>query len=306
MRVAVTHRTTYRYASPVRFLPHRLMTRPRDSHDMRLIDATLTTTPPAHLAWKHDVFGNSIGIATFDGESDVLEITSNIVLDHFPAAPSDLAALVEPYASRLPFAYQADEAADLGRSLERNFADPDRQVDGWAKALLAETGTDTATFLAGMTHAIKNRFRYAARNEEGTNSPLDTLARGDGACRDFALLMMEAVRSVGLAARFVSGYLYDSALAASAEPVVGGGATHAWCDVYVPGVGWVEFDPTNGLIGGTNLIRVATVRAPEQAIPIAGGFVGPSDAFAGLEVDVQVAVGEAAVEAATEHMPQPA
>jgi transglutaminase-like putative cysteine protease len=302
MRVAVTHRTTYRYAAPVRFTQHRLMTRPRDSHDMRLIAATLTTTPPAQLAWKHDVFGNSIGLAAFEAESDLLEITSQIVLDHFPAAPSDLAALIEPYARSLPFAYQADEVADLGRSIERNFADPERRVDEWAKALLAETGTDTVAFLSGMTHAIRQRFTYAARNEEGTNSPLDTLARGDGACRDFALLMMEAARSVGLAARFVSGYLYDGTLAESAEPVVGGGATHAWCDVYVPGVGWVEFDPTNGLIGGVNLIRVATVRAPEQAVPISGGFIGPADAFAGLEVDVQVAVGEAA----SEPEPQPA
>jgi transglutaminase-like putative cysteine protease len=306
MRVAVTHRTTYRYAQPVTLGEHRLMTRPRDSHDMRLIAATLTTTPPATLRWKHDVFGNSIGLATFEAPSEVLEIISEIVLEHFPGAPREIAEQIEPYARTLPFAYPADEVGDLGRTTERHFADPDHRVDAWAKEMLAEFGPETGKFLAGLTLAIKERFRYAARDAEGTNNPLETLERGDGACRDFALLMMEAVRSLGLAARFVSGYLYDSKLADSDEPVVGGGATHAWCDVYVPGAGWVEFDPTNGLIGGRNLIRVATVRAPEQAIPIAGGYTGTPQDFLGLEVDVQVAVGEQAAAPGEAQPPAPA
>jgi transglutaminase-like putative cysteine protease len=292
MRVAIIHRTTYRYAQKVQFGQHRLMIRPRDSHDMRLLEATLTTSPPATLTWKHDVFGNSIALANFAHQADTLEITSHITLDHFPSAPTDITAQVEPYARTLPFAYPADEVGDLGRTTARQFPDPEHRVDAWAKDLLIEFGPETDQFLRGMTLAIKERFRYAARDTEGTNNPLDTLERGDGACRDFALLMMEAVRSLGLAARFVSGYLYDAALADSAEPVVGGGATHAWCDVYVPGAGWVEFDPTNGLVGGRNLVRVATVRAPEQAVPISGGFTGTPTDFLGMEVDVQVAVGE--------------
>jgi len=292
MRVAITHRTTYRYTRPVRFTRHQLMTRPRDSHDMRLIDATLATTPPARMIWKHDVFGNSIGLATFEEPSDVLEFISRIDIDHFPVETSELAPLIEPYAKSLPFAYQAEEVGDLGRFLERNYADPERKVDAWVKTVLAESGTSTASFLRTLTIAIKERFTYASRVGEGTNDPVKTLATKEGACRDFALLMMEAVRALGLASRFVTGYLYDSKLANSSDPVVGGGATHAWCDVYIPGVGWVEFDPTNALAGGQNLVRVATVRAPEQAVPISGGYIGAADDFAGLEVDVQVAVGD--------------
>jgi transglutaminase-like putative cysteine protease len=294
MRVAITHRTTYRYHKPVRFTRHQLMTRPRDSHDMRLIEATLATMPPAKLLWKHDVFGNSIGLATFEEPSDVLEFVSRIVIEHYPATPGEIAKLIEPYAVSLPFAYQAEEVGDLGRFLERNYPDPERKVDAWVKTILAESGTSTASFLRVLTQAIKERFTYAARVSEGTNDPVTTLATKQGACRDFALLMMEAVRALGLAARFVTGYLYDPRMAESAEAVVGGGATHAWCDIYIPGVGWVEFDPTNALAGGQNLVRVATVRAPEQAIPISGGYIGAADDFAGLEVDVEVAVGEAA------------
>jgi transglutaminase-like putative cysteine protease len=106
------------------------------------------------------------------------------------------------------------------------------------------------------------------------------------------VLLMEAVRSLGFAARFVSGYLYDEALVDSANPVVGGGFTHAWCSVYLPGAGWVEFDPTNGLIAGRNLIRVCVARTPEQAVPISGGFIGRRGDFIGMNVNVEVAVGE--------------
>lgn len=291
-RVAITHSTVYNYVSPVTFGDHRLMTRPRDSHDLRLIDATLTVDPAATLRWKHDVFGNSVAFASFQGTANRLTIVSRIVLDHFPPAPADLAAMVEPFAETIPFAYPPEEVPDLGRTAERHFPDPDRIVDAWAKKFLATDGqTRTSSLLVAMTNAIKADFRYEARDEEGTRSPTETLQKGSGACRDFALLMMEACRALGLAARFVSGYLYDAALADSDTPVIGGGATHAWCDVYVPGAGWVEFDPTNGLIGGRNLIRVAVARQPSQAIPISGSFSGQPDDFMGMNVEVTVEVG---------------
>ncbi|MEJ1977449.1 MAG: transglutaminase family protein [Acetobacteraceae bacterium] len=145
--------------------------------------------------------------------------------------------------------------------------------------------------LTAITQAIKAEFVYQGRQAEGTNDPLTTLASGSGACRDLALFMMEAVRSLGLAARFVSGYLYDERLVFSSEPVVGGGATHAWCEVYLPGAGWVEFDPTNGWVAGRNLIRVSVARTPQQAVPIAGSFIGPRGAFGGMSVNVEVSVG---------------
>ena len=148
--------------------------------------------------------------------------------------------------------------------------------------------------LAAMTRAIKSDFVYAAREAEGTNPPVETLAGGQGACRDFALLMMEACRSLGLAARFVSGYLYDEALVDSAGPMVGGGATHAWCAIYLPGAGWVEFDPTNGLVAGRNLIRVCwPARRNRRCRWPAGSSAGPAN-FMNLFVNVEVTVGDQA------------
>jgi transglutaminase-like putative cysteine protease len=185
---------------------------------------------------------------------------------------------------------------DLAPLVERQTPDPQRAVDAWARRFLARFGpTKTLPLLAAMTEAIKTDFIYEARDAEGTNAPLVTLATGRGACRDLALLMMEAARALGFAARFISGYVYDAALVDSAHPVVGGGATHAWCAIYLPGAGWVEFDPTNGLIPGRNLIRVSVARTPEQAVPVSGGFVGKPNDFISLEVDVTVAVGDQAV-----------
>lgn len=287
--VSITHRTTYRYAEPVTFGEHRLMTRPRDSHDLRLVEATLAISPAASLRWKHDVFGNSVAIACFAEPAETLEIVSRIRLAHFPADPPDVAALIEPYAETHPFAYPAEEAEDLAPVLRRHDPDPERLVDTWAKRFVSASGpTRTAALLAAITRAIQAEFRYEARDAEGTQPAPETLRRGAGACRDFALLMMEACRSLGLASRFVSGYLYDAEMVDAATPVVGGGATHAWCDVYVPGAGWVEFDPTNGLIAGRNLIRVAVARTPEQAVPIVGSWTGAPASFLGLTVDVEV------------------
>jgi transglutaminase-like putative cysteine protease len=294
-RVRVVHATEYRYAAPVRFTAHRLMLRPRDSHDLRLLDATLSlSVPAASSRWAHDVFGNSINTLGFgDATSDRLRIVSELDMEHFPAVDSAAHDTLDPAAENYPFSYAGEEFPDLARTLERHYPDPERRVDTWARRFLANDGsTQTLDLLIAMTQAIKADFRYQAREAEGTHTPQRTLELGSGACRDLALLLMEAVRSLGFAARFVSGYLYDAALIDSADPVVGGGATHAWCSVYLPGAGWVEFDPTNGLVAGRNLIRVCMARTPEQAIPIAGGFVGRPNDFLGLDVNVEVTVGE--------------
>jgi transglutaminase-like putative cysteine protease len=293
--VRVEHTTTYRYAAPVRLTGHRLMLRPHDSHDLRLNDATLGLTPPAaRLRWAHDVFGNSICFVDFaNARADTLRIVSVLDLDHYP---SQSEVPLDPVAEAYPFSYAVEEIPDLARLIERQTPDPQRLVDSWARRFLARSGpTRTLPMLAAMTEAIKRDFTYETREAEGTNSALTTLATGRGACRDLAVLMMEAARALGFAARFISGYVYDAALIDSADPVVGGGATHAWCAIYLPGAGWVEFDPTNGLIAGRNLIRVSVARTPEQAVPVSGGFIGKPNDFISLEVDVTVAVGDRAV-----------
>ena len=140
-----------------------------------------------------------------------------------------------------------------------------------------------------MNQHIRDNFRYAARDEEGTQTPLETLKLGSGSCRDFALLMMEAARRLGMATRFVSGYLYDPALDGGADDgTVGAGYTHAWLQAYLPGAGWVPFDPTNNLLGGTQLIRVGVARDPSQAAPISGSWFGESGDYLGMTVGVTV------------------
>lgn len=284
----VRHKTVYTYKQPVHFGEHRLLSRPRDSHDLRLIDTALAIDPPASaLRWIHDTFGNSITIASFDASAATLAFESSFRAEHYPAPEKSIE--IEPYAQKFPFSYSADDALDLGRTKERHYPDPDHKIDAWAKERIEQSeGGGTLAVLTRMTQEIKQQFKYAARDAEGTQSPLETLESGSGSCRDFALFMMEAVRSLGLAARFVSGYLYDEKLIGAGSGLVGGGATHAWLQVFLPGAGWIELDPTNALIGGRNLIRVAVTRDPSQAVPLAGSFTGPADAFVSMAVDVQV------------------
>lgn len=287
-RLRVTHTTTYSYSEAVEFGEHRLMVRPRDSHDLRLLDATLSIEPTGHVRWLYDVFGNSVAVITFDAASDKLRITSDIVIDRYPS--QGVAVGVEDYAKKLPFSYPATEIPDLGRTIERHYSDPERVVAEWTRGLLERDDVDgqTEAFLSAITHAIKNDFQYTERHEPGVQDPIETIEKMSGSCRDYAILMMEAVRSVGLAARFVSGYLYDPALDGGDSGTVGAGATHAWVQVYLPGSGWIEFDPTNGDTGGHNLVPIAVARTPGQAVPISGTFSGEPDRFIAMDVEVAV------------------
>jgi transglutaminase-like putative cysteine protease len=177
---------------------------------------------------------------------------------------------------------------DLLRSIERQHADPLRIVDEWARRFLNPTGqTDTLAMLAQMTATIKRDFTYVPRAEKGTQTPIETLQRRKGTCRDYAVLMIEAVRALGFAARFVSGYVYSPT---KREARTGGGNTHAWVRVYLPGSGWVEFDPTNGIVGNTGLIRVAVARDIYQAVPISGSWSGFPGSFLDMNVTVDVVV----------------
>jgi transglutaminase-like putative cysteine protease len=284
----VRHRTVYLYQKPVVLGEHRLMSRPRDSHDLRLLDTGITITPePASLRWMHDVFGNSIAVASFEAAAAELVFESTFRARHFPLPERTI--VIDDYALTLPLSYSASEDLDLGPLRARHYPDPEHKLDGWVKALLEGAPSySTMDVLLAMNAAIKQQFAYLRREEVGVQSPVETLKLGTGSCRDFAVLMMDAVRCLGLAAQFVSGYLYDEKLIDAGDGLVGGGATHAWIQVYLPGVGWVEFDPTNGLVGGRNLIRVAVAREAAQAAPLVGSFTGTPSDFVSLTVDVEV------------------
>lgn len=285
------HTTTYRYSQPVNFGEHRLMVRPRESYDQRLLEHRLEIDPePRELRWLQDVFGNSVAIASFGRRALRLHIESCARLVHLPHELVDLH--IEDYARIYPFTYASEEMPDLLRSIERQHLDPRRQIDNWARRFVNSGGqTDTLAMLTDMTHAIKREFTYLPRHAKGTQTPIETLARGKGTCRDYAMLMIEAVRALGLAARFVSGYLYNPH---GARRVFGGGNTHAWVRVYLPGSGWVEFDPTNAIVGTRGLIRVAVARDIYQAVPISGTWSGFPGSYQGMDVSVDAFIDEPA------------
>ena len=298
-RLTVRHVTTYRYGRPVAFGPHRLMLRPRDSHDLRLVRTELTLSPPASMRWMHDVFGNSVAIASFTGEAAELRIESVLHLERY-GLEQPVFELNED-ARTYPFVYSSEDRADLGRLLERHTPDPGGRIDEWARGFVMGKQTDTLALLADINTGIKNQFTYGAREEEGTQTPLETLERAAGTCRDYAFLMMEAVRSLGFGARFVTGYLYDPKLDNGGDDgTLGAGATHAWCEIYLPGAGWVEYDPTNAIIGGEALIRVAVTRDPSQASPISGSYDGQPEDYLGMDVEVTVTSGQASAQIAAE------
>ena len=274
------------------------MVRPRESYDQHLIDATLTVSPePSDIRWLHDVFGNSVAIATFAKRAKDLVIDSTVRLNHSPAELQRVD--IERYARQYPFTYSSEEMPDLLRSIERQHHDPQRQIDSWARRFVGTGGkTDTLAMLSGMTAAIKREFTYVQRPEKGTQSPIETLTTRKGTCRDYAMLMIEAVRALGFAARFVSGYVYSPT---RREHRTGGGNTHAWVRVYLPGSGWVEFDPTNGIVGNRGLVRVAVARDIYQAVPVSGTWSGFPGSFLDMSVSVDITVDEDSDEASDHH-----
>ncbi|WP_184089140.1 transglutaminase family protein [Afipia massiliensis] len=289
--LTIHHKTEYRYDRPVAFGEHRIMLRPRDGHDIRVLSERLDISPqPSSLRRIHDVFGNSVAIADFDIESDRLVFDSTVTVEHYPLENIDLTPDDEAY--YYPFFYNQDEFTDLTPSMTPQYSDPDGALAAWARQFLSEgSRTRTLDLLVGMTHGVRQSFGYRKRYERGTQHPLDTLSIGSGTCRDFALFMMEALRRLGIAARFVSGYIFIPG--DEAHGYVGGGSTHAWVRAYLPGAGWIEFDPTNGIVGSRDLIRVAVARDPHQAIPLYGTYVGPADAHLGMDVTIHVlSVGE--------------
>ncbi len=284
--LSVRHVTTYRYRCPVGFGEHRMMFWPRDGLGQRLLRQRLLIEPqPASVRYAHDVFDNIVGYARFDRRARELRFESTIRLEHMPDDSPEWP--IEEEARQFPFSYGSSDMPDLLRSIERQHDDPHREVDRFARRFINQgEPCETRAVLVGMTRAIQREFAYVARHEAGVQEPARTLRLMSGTCRDFAVLMMEALRSLGFAARFVSGYLHSPGADQFAHR--GGGSTHAWVQVFLPGAGWIELDPTNGIIGNRDLVRVAVVRDPRQAVPLSGTWLGfPADSL-DMQVEVNV------------------
>jgi transglutaminase-like putative cysteine protease len=285
----IVHRTEYRFAKPVTFGQHRLLFRPRDGHDMRVLATDLVVEPAGpRVDLLHDVYGNSIAHVTPEGAADRLVFTSSFTVDHLGAGGFGLPMADE--SAWMPPAYSTAERLALVPFLLPSHPDDAQAVRRWAEPFIAPAsqGGPRETIRA-MTQAIRDGFAYKLRDEEGVQTPQQTLELASGSCRDFATLMIDALRHVGIAARFVSGYLYVPANDAGDDSgTVGGGATHAWVQCYLPDCGWFPADPTNNLIGGSDLIRVAVGREAAEVVPLTGAWFGDKADYAGLTVDVTV------------------
>jgi len=280
----ITHRTEYRYATAVAPGPHRMMLRPRETRELRLLTFDLTVWPSASVSWAHDVSGNSIATASFSGLTDVLIVESRTTVDlSAPAWPVfDIAASAQKY----PFLYSDDDRLDLGALARPQYVDLAGRLSGWVQRFIMKRPTDTLSLLRDVGNGVSSQISYQSREVEGTQGPLETLDRGWGSCRDIAVLYAEAVRTLGFGARIVSGYMFDAGrdLIGSA----GAGSTHAWVEVFVPGAGWISFDPTNRSMGSANLIPVAAARHITQVAPLTGSFLGRAGDLLGMSVQVTV------------------
>lgn len=288
--LTVQHTTVYRYRRPVTFGPHRLMLRPRDGHDLRLLTTELEISPAGTSRWVYDALGNSVTIVLLAQPASELRFASRLTIERFRSRPPR--GEVEPSAVRYPFVYSMQDRFDLGRMLEQHYMDPGDRLGAWARGFVRGASTDTLALLADLNAGIRAQFGYQSREEEGTQTPVETLQRGWGSCRDFAVVLAEAARSLGFGARMVSGYLHTPPLDRNKASLQQPGTTHAWAEIYVPGPGWLAFDPTNGTAGGDDLIRVAVARDIHQIVPISGSYHGSGDDYLGMEVAVSVQPGQ--------------
>jgi transglutaminase-like putative cysteine protease len=260
---------------------HQLLLRPRENHELRIESFDLKISPEAKLMWHRDVEGNSVATASFSGETRQLAIESEVIIQQYNEVPLDF--MVSDYAINYPFIYSEEDQIQL--SPYRILPDEKTRVrlNNWIfESWKFSEQIQSYTLLQRLTTRIYESMTYTVREEPGVQTSEQTLTLGSGSCRDFALLFMEAAKCLGLATRFVSGYLHAPLMSAQV------GSTHAWAEVYLPGGGWIGFDPTIGDIVGPDHIPVAVARLAQSVPPVSGSFAGVAES----SLDVGVWVSE--------------
>lgn len=284
MRYRICHLSRYEYAEPVGFSPHRLFLRPREDHHLRLRHFDLRLMPHGRPRWARDLHENFYVTVQPEGASRQLVIRMEAEVDILHDNPFDF--LLDAHAVNLPFRYLPGEEAVLAPYRMRDPGQNDKAVAEWVKAAFPDGLVgNTVEQITRLNRAVHAVLRYTRREESGVQSPAETLERQSGSCRDFAVLMIEACRVLGLAARFVSGYLHSAREDGRARA---DHAMHAWAEIYLPGAGWKGVDPTNGIFCGDGFIPVAVALDPAAINPIQGHYLSDHPVANTLVASVEV------------------
>jgi transglutaminase-like putative cysteine protease len=283
----IRHTTTYKYAKPVTFGTHRAMFLPRRGASARLLNWSVRTNPRSKVKWISDSRSNTVTVIDFSEPASELTFEFKVLGIYFGIKGVEAFPL-ESRAEEVPVQYTPDEWNDLAGYLRPHAEDSDSGLAAWTKSFVAGDQDQTTDVLHRILHAFRESFTYHGRESQGTQPPGETLRTKSGTCRDYAWLMIETLRRLGFAARFVSGYLYDGALDGGPIGMAGSSSTHAWVQVFLPGAGWLDYDPTNQINAGFDLIPVAVARHPGQAIPLEGSWFGDAKDYLGMSVNVAV------------------
>jgi transglutaminase-like putative cysteine protease len=292
MNFSINHRTRYTYSAPVSFGDHHVFLRPRDSNVLVVDSFELETTPASRQRWVRDSY-NNIVLVTNTGlvTSTDFVFTCRMVVRSLETNPFDF--VLEPYATAYPFHYEERERTALAPAIEAPVPGSQTVMD-WFRRVVPSPNrhSDVVQFLSDLNTAVRTALAYERRDEEGIRTPDDTLRLGRGSCRDMAMLFIAVCRRLGLAARFVSGYLYDPPPDLS-RGISGGfnravGSMHAWAEVYLPGAGWKGFDPTNGILANSNFIASAVAIDPSSISPVQGNYFSEVPVTSTVIVDLEI------------------
>ncbi len=288
MFLRIQHLTRYDYSAPVSFAPHALYLRPRESSRQRVHDFTLAVTPtPTRLVATTDAEDNVLDWAYFapDALATTLEFRSEFLVETLDANPFDF--FLKPAAMVFPLVYDTTERVVLAPCLTPPAPASTVALREWLARHLPVPPTDTMAFLTALNAAVRSSLLYTRRDEPGIQSAVETLQRGSGSCRDYALLFIELCRLHGLAARFVSGYLHEPSDPAITHPLPT--AMHAWAEVYLPGGGWRGLDPTRAIFCNDAFVPIAHSAVPESVNPLQGTFFSAGPTTSRLTANLVVA-----------------
>jgi len=281
MFLRINHTTEYRYRQPVELTPHWLRLVPRSSPGLLVLRSDVNLSSNGGVRWNLDAEGAILGKATFLDMTDRLLITSDLLLEQKITNPFDF--LLDERALHLPISYSEREITHLAPYLVQADESSSAELKDWLRPFLNSVSAVPSTLgtLTSLCRAIPSLFRYTVRHEEGIRTCEQTIRLGEGTCRDFAHLFIEAARSLGIAARYVSGYLCSSP-----DGRGGDAHTHGWCELYLPGAGWRGFDPTNGILAGGHHVAVAISLAAGEIPPVEGSYCGEAGLCLAHEVSI--------------------